>query len=116
MSLIHRAILSNNNIINNEEILLRFIRADRLDTRKALNRLLQYYSLLVEIFGEQVALHQSCIRLEDLDRQQRKLLESGWIQLLLTRDKAGRRILTIDEVGPYKQTSIINKVRTDDEK
>ena len=67
-------------------MLLRFVRADRLDVTKALRRLLDYYTLLLEVFGEHIAFrtNQPPILFEDLDKQQRKLLESGWMQRLKT--------------------------------
>jgi hypothetical protein len=111
---IHRTILKRGNIVDDEDTLVRFVRADRLDATKAITRLLDYYSLLVELFGEDVALRRP-ILLDDLNREQKRLLESGWIQLLLARDTAGRRILAMDEVGlpssAARSVTIINKVR-----
>jgi hypothetical protein len=101
-------ILSCQSIIADEVILLRFLLATRLDAEKAVNRLLDYYALAMELFGDAVLTRP--ILLDDLNRQEKKLLESGWIQLLGTRDAAGRRILTIDEVGPAEPSNILHKV------
>jgi hypothetical protein len=90
-------ILSSSYIVENDETLLRFIRADRLDAQKAAQRILNYYSLAMEHFGDEI-LHRP-LSLDDLDRRERKILESGLVQLLLTRDTTGRRIITLDQVG-----------------
>jgi len=106
----HRLILNQREVVENTDILVRFVRADRLDATKAANRLLEYYSMVVDLFGE-VALRRARILLDDLDLQQKKILESGWIQLLLARDKVGRRILTLDEAGPpNREQSSSNEV------
>lgn len=106
-----RAILSCPSIVRNEEILLPFLRADRLHAEKAANRLLEYYLLTMELFGDDLLTRP--ILLNDLSRHEKKLLDSGWIQLLLTRDTAGRRIMTLDEVGPPDPSNILSKVRTE---
>jgi hypothetical protein len=104
---IHR-ILTEQSVVANEEILLRFLLADRLDAEKAARRLIEYYSLATELFGDPILLRP--ILLGDLNRQEQKLLESGWIQLLLTRDTTGRRIMTIDEAGAADPSNISHKV------
>jgi hypothetical protein len=101
-------ILNQESVVMNDEVLLRFLLADRLDATKAAKRLVEYYSLAMDLFGEHVLTRP--VLLGDLDQQERRLLESGWIQLLLTRDTAGRRIVTVDEVGPADPPNILHKV------
>lgn len=102
-------ILKEDFIIQNEEILLQFLLADRLHAEKAAKRLVEYYAMAVELFGD-AALTRPLL-IGDLERQEQKLLESGWIQLLLTRDTSGRRIITVDEAGVADPANIIHKVR-----
>ncbi|KAL3909918.1 MAG: hypothetical protein SGILL_007898, partial [Bacillariaceae sp.] len=102
----HR-ILHSAFIVENEETLLRFIRADRLDAQKAAQRMVNYYSLAMELFGDAVL--NRPIFLNDLNKKERKILESGWLQLLLARDVHGRRITTMDQVGPANPGNIEHK-------
>ena len=107
-----KRILSSPFIVENEETLLRFIRADRLDAQKAAQRMLNYYSLAMELFGENML--QRPILLDDFDRAERRILESGWVQLLLTRDVQGRRIMAIDDTGSSDPTNTVHKVSQND--
>jgi hypothetical protein len=102
-------ILNQDSVVMNDEVLLRFLLADRLHAEKAAHRIVEYYSLAMELFGDQVLTRP--VMLGELNQHERRLLESGWIQLLLTRDTAGRRIMTMDEVGPADTSNIVHKVR-----
>ncbi|KAG7344535.1 hypothetical protein IV203_022543 [Nitzschia inconspicua] len=102
-------ILTTESVIKDDEILLRFLLADRLNAKKAARRLVEYHSMTVELFGDSVLSRP--IMLGDLNRQERKLLESGWIQLLLTRDATGRRIMTVDEAGAADPSNIQHKLK-----
>jgi hypothetical protein len=105
-------ILNQESVLMDDEILLRFLLADRLHAQKAAARLVEYYSLAMDLFGDKVLARP--VMLGELNQQERRLLESGWIQLLLTRDTAGRRIMTVDEVGPADPSNVIHKVRSKD--
>lgn len=102
-------ILKQESVVKDDEVLLRFLLADRLHAEKAAKRLVEYYSLAMNLFGDEAL--KRPVLLGELNQQERRLLESGWIQLLLTRDTAGRRIITVDEVGPADPSNIIHKVR-----
>ena len=95
-------------LLRDREFRTKFARADRLDPQKASARLIAYLAKSVELFG-QVALTRP-IRTSDIRQTDEQALRTGWIQFLLTRDSAGRRILTLDDLGPMN-IPIESKVR-----
>jgi hypothetical protein len=87
---------------DNSSLILRFLLAARYDATEATDRLFKYLTLIHDLFGPAVAMRGSGeIRLKDLDKRSRQLLKSGWLQLLLCRDKHGRRIMTLHGVGEH---------------
>jgi hypothetical protein len=85
-------------LVRDRDFRLRFARADRLDPVKACTRLIAYLSLSVELFGD-IGLTRP-IRTTDFHPADEQALRNGWIQYLLTRDNAGRRIVALDDLGP----------------
>ena len=77
--------------IRSPDFRLRFLRADRFDPRKAATRYCNCLDLLVEYFGEK-ALHRS-LYLSDLSYEELKTLREGYVQIMPSRDRNGRRIL-----------------------
>lgn len=81
---------------NSEEFQLMFLRADKLDAKKAASRLVSYWEDKLKIFGPDRTYHR--ISLNDLLAfpGDIELLKSGAIYPLPNKDKAGRAILFFD--------------------
>ncbi|KAL3904358.1 MAG: hypothetical protein SGILL_010102 [Bacillariaceae sp.] len=86
---------------------LAFARADRYDPCKAASRIVAYLSNAVQLFG-QYAINRPTKLTSDFEADVEKAMRMGWMQLLLTRDRIGRRILVLDDLGP-EDVSIQNK-------
>lgn len=106
---------SSNNIMNkyayalSDGFRMKFLRAELFDIPKAAARYIICIDFLVDYFGL-VAL-QRPLYLQDLDKDEQKLLRSGRLQLLPSRDRFGRRIIVfLGHVG--KGYSHRNRVRT----
>eukprot|EP00531_Pseudo-nitzschia_arenysensis_P000828 CAMPEP_0116147466 /NCGR_PEP_ID=MMETSP0329-20121206/17768_1 /TAXON_ID=697910 /ORGANISM="Pseudo-nitzschia arenysensis, Strain B593" /LENGTH=932 /DNA_ID=CAMNT_0003643393 /DNA_START=121 /DNA_END=2919 /DNA_ORIENTATION=+ len=77
--------------VEQREFRLSFLRAERFDTKKAATRMIDYFEEKRRLFGvEKVT---SKIQLKDLDNESRYCLESGQLQLLPGRDRAGRAVI-----------------------
>ena len=81
----------NEEHVNSKKFRLMFLRADYFDPKKAAKRLVWFMAKKLQFFGRE-SLGRS-LMLEDLDRDTRTCLESGHIQLLPNRDRAGRVVL-----------------------
>jgi hypothetical protein len=80
---------------------LMFLRAGRFDATEAAARMVRYYEEKLHLFGHEPLARD--LLLSDLKEEERSSLESGYIQLLPGRDRAGRAVI----FG-------LNKVRTEE--
>mmetsp|Transcript_20007 Transcript_20007/g.36122 ORF Transcript_20007/g.36122 Transcript_20007/m.36122 type:complete len:474 (-) Transcript_20007:61-1482(-) len=88
---------------------LRFLRADFFHVTKAATRFCKFLELLDDYFGQDV-LKCGYVTINDLGRQELKLLKEGSIQILTSRDRFGRRIIAwMGEAG--KEYSVATKIR-----
>jgi hypothetical protein len=99
--------LANSGMFQDGDFRLMFARADRLDPRKAASRIVAYFSLALSLFGQEALIRP--VRPSDFSPADEETLKKGWIQLLLTRDKIGRRIVVLDDLGT-DDVPIRNKV------
>jgi hypothetical protein len=76
--------------------LIKFLRAETFDSRKAAARYHRFQELQMNLFGK-----RGNIRYSDLSEQDIKFLKSGFMQLLPQRDRAGRAIMIC--IGSIKQ-------------
>lgn len=83
--------------ITSSEFRLRFLRAERYDVGQAVIRYCKCLDFLVEIFGKYALLRPLLIK--DLSRKEMKFLREGYIQVLPSRDRLGRRIVA--QLGDY---------------
>jgi hypothetical protein len=91
---------STTNIIyvNDTSFRLRFLRCELFDAKKAALRIIKYLNLVHEVCGE-CALTRP-IQLNDFHKEEKKILRSGFMQLLPYRDRAGRPILAfVGDIG-----------------
>ena len=71
--------------------LIKFLRAEFFDVKKAADRYICCIDFLVDYFGT-FALERP-LYLKDLDKNEQKMLKEGRLQLMPSRDRLGRRIL-----------------------
>ena len=77
-------------VLRNEELRIRFLRAEKFDASKAAQRFVHYLDFYRELFGN-IALVRP-IYFDDLSKSEQSLLREGCQQLLPCRDRTGRRI------------------------
>jgi hypothetical protein len=87
---INLAELTDPGFVNNPKFLLKFLRADRNDPRKAAGRMIRYFDWKLSLFGESKLCKD--ITFDDLDEDDVKTLKQGYLQILPSRDRAGREI------------------------
>ncbi|VEU41735.1 unnamed protein product [Pseudo-nitzschia multistriata] len=89
---------SKRTYVNTPEFQLRFLRCDNFDARAAAIRMMKWLNLVHEVYGA-YALYRP-IQITDFTRRERKILQSGWLQVLPFRDRSGRRALIwLGEMG-----------------
>lgn len=74
-----------------ENQLIKFLRADAFDVRKAAIRVLKHFEAKKEFFGAELLGKE--IQLDDLNELDQQVLQEGAVQLLNKRDRSGRAIL-----------------------
>jgi len=77
--------------VEQREFRLSFLRAERYDTKKAATRFIEYFEERRRLFG--VDNLTTKIKLKDLDVETKYCVESGHIQVLPGRDRAGRSVI-----------------------
>jgi hypothetical protein len=89
---------SRSPMFNDRDFRVMFARAERMNPTKAATRLLAYLSYATELFGQEAMVRPVPTTIFNAIDEQ--ILRVGWIQLLLTRDRIGRRIIAMDDLGP----------------
>ncbi|KAL3911719.1 MAG: hypothetical protein SGILL_007171 [Bacillariaceae sp.] len=100
------ATVASSQMFRDEAFRLMFARADRLHPEKAASRMSAFFSLGLELYGQQALVRP--VRPSDFETADEEALKNGWIQISMTRDRAGRRIVVMDDLGP-ETLSIRNK-------
>ena len=75
-----------------DKLRLKFLRAEMFDARLAAGRMVRFFDEKKNLFGPDKLTKD--IKLEDLDKDDRKFLESGIGQILPQRDRSGRHVMT----------------------
>ena len=91
------AMTAGSSFVCSDEFRLRFLRADFFDPQKAAIRFLSHLQNLMQWFGPVALLRP--LQLSDLDRDSAEFMRAGNLQLLPSRDRAGRlvEVCIIDE-------------------
>ena len=76
------------------EFRLLFLRAESFDVEKAAKRMVKYWDRKVQLFGSDRAFR--ALSMLDFDKEDTVALEKGGLQILPTRDEAGRAIGFLD--------------------
>ena len=82
----------NKQYVTCDKFCLKFLRAEMFDARLAAGRMVRFFDEKKKLFGPDKLTKE--IELGDLDKEDRKFLESGIGQILPQRDRAGRQIMT----------------------
>jgi hypothetical protein len=82
----------NPGYVNNPKFLLMFLRAANFDSKSAAERVVRFLDEKLKLFGPAKLAKE--LHINDMDDENRKCLQSGVIQVLPLRDRAGRAIVT----------------------
>ena len=80
--------------VQDDSFRLMFLRSDRFVARNAAARMVRFFDEKLKIFGPSYLLKE--IRIQDLGKKEQQVLESGYLQVLNGRDRAGRALLFCD--------------------
>ena len=95
--------------VSNRKFRLMFLRCDRFDAKRAAIRLVKHFESKLELFGADKVARD--IVQEDLDEDDLRCLQAPFLQLLPSRDRAGRAVLCwVPKVAPAG-VALRNKVR-----
>jgi hypothetical protein len=81
----------NISYVNSIEFRVMYLRSELFDVKKAARRIVESLDFLLEHFGE-YALKRK-IKLSDFTKKELKIMRKGFIQLMPSRDRGGRRIV-----------------------
>jgi hypothetical protein len=82
----------NYEYVSSERLRLKFLRADNFNPRLAAQRLIKFFASKLQLFGPEYLTRD--IRLDDLmSEDDNNCIESGLLQLLPLRDRAGRAVI-----------------------
>lgn len=77
--------------LNDTDVRLRFLRCERFDVDKAVQRLIDFLDFMSELFGDFVA--ERPVSLSDFTKEEEMKLTQSRYQFLPFRDRSGRRVL-----------------------
>jgi hypothetical protein len=80
--------------VDDPKFRLMFLRAESYDAKATAETLVRHFVVKQSLFGDGEILARD-IRLSDLSRWDRGLLELGFLQILPTRDAAGRTVVAM---------------------
>ncbi|KAG7369266.1 hypothetical protein IV203_032009 [Nitzschia inconspicua] len=86
-----KALSLNSQFVHNRDFRLKFIRAELYQIPKAVNRFLAYLDVTYHHFGQEVLLRP--ILQLDLTKEEVEVMRKGVLQLLSSRDRAGRLVV-----------------------
>lgn len=101
----------NEDYVNDRAFRLMFLRGDLLDVKVAAQRMVFHFETKKRLFGDGDVLGRD-IRLSDLSNDDMAVLESGFLQVLPTRDAAGRTIFVAAPLFRPSRTTVVNMVRS----
>jgi hypothetical protein len=76
--------------VSDRKLLLKFLRSESFDSQRAADRLVRFFQIKSDLFGESKLTTE--IRIADLNEEDIRVLASGLAQLMPRRDRAGRTI------------------------
>ncbi|CAJ1958684.1 unnamed protein product [Cylindrotheca closterium] len=85
------AVAVNPGYVSSESLQLMFLRSEEFDASNTAKKMVKFFEAKLELFGSDAM--QREIRLNDLSKDDKRSLESGFFQVLPSRDVAGRAII-----------------------
>ena len=95
--------------VTDPELVVFFLRADNYDARKAAIRLVEHFKYKLKIFGEHTLVRD--IMYDDLSEAAKSVLKSGFILVLPTPDRSGRRVVACNLSELLKTGTLADVVR-----
>ena len=79
--------------VSDRALRLKFLRAEGFHVSEAANRMIRFFDIKLYLFGEEKLCKE--ITISDLDYDDLATLDAGFMQLLPTRDRAGRSVFIL---------------------
>ena len=95
--------------VNDPEFLLSFLRAENYNARLAALRISEHFKHKLELFGEETLVRD--IMYDDLNDDEKAILNSGFVQTIPAADRAGRQIVVCNMSEFMKIGTLTNVVR-----
>eukprot|EP00934_Nitzschia_sp_Nitz4_P004946 Nitzschia sp. Nitz4//scaffold36_size144017//1980//5854//NITZ4_003063-RA/size144017-augustus-gene-0.1-mRNA-1//1//CDS//3329549387//4936//frame0 len=89
----------NDDYVSNRKFLIMFLRYQEMDPEQAARNLIQHFETKRQLFGNGEILARD-IRQSDLSDRDLRVLYSGFVQILATRDAAGRAVFVTTSMSP----------------
>mmetsp|Transcript_26054 Transcript_26054/g.45910 ORF Transcript_26054/g.45910 Transcript_26054/m.45910 type:complete len:525 (+) Transcript_26054:102-1676(+) len=105
----NKGLNSSSKYIHDPEFRLGFIRAEVYDPKKAAVRFCKWLELLVEFYGDFALTRR--LYYSDLRKEELELMKEGAYQLLPSRDRIGRRVLTLTGSWDVKKYNVACRTR-----
>jgi len=100
-------------LVKDRSFRLMFLRCDRFKTKVAAQRIVRHFEVKEDLFGDGEVLGRD-VRQSDLSEEDMAVLESGFWQILPSRDSCGRPVLLIAPALRPNEASAKSCVRTID--
>jgi hypothetical protein len=104
-----KAAFLSNAYVNDPEFVLLFLRSENYKPRPAAIRLAEHFKYKLELFGEHTLIRD--IMYDDLNKDEKSILKSGFVQTLPASDRAGRQIVVCNMSEFLKIGTLKNVVR-----
>lgn len=106
-----QALCQNASYVQSPHVQLPFLRCHAWNPQEACDKLLAFFTLKLQLFGSAKLCRDIGISdLSSSNKEDRKMLDSGFFQLLPQRDVAGRAILVAMPMCSYDNMSIVSLV------
>jgi len=104
-----KAAFLSNAYVNDPEFVLLFLRSENYKPRPAAIRLAEHFKYKLMLFGEHTLIRD--IMYEDLNKDEKSVLHSGFVQVLPASDRAGRQIIVCNMSEFLKIGTLKNLIR-----
>ena len=99
---------ANSSYVGDRSLRLKFLRADSFDPKLAAERYVKWFENKLELFGSEMLTRD--IKMSDLSESEVRSLETGYIQILSERDRAGRAIICAVRSGMTENLPLESRV------
>jgi hypothetical protein len=97
--------IDDGRLVNDRSFRLMFLRCDRFQSKVASQRIVRHFEIKEDLFGDGEILGRD-VRISDLSEEDVAVLESGFFQVLPSRDSFGRTVFSVfPESRPNKSST-----------